>query len=58
MGELFIVSVVVSGSQRDELAAVLERVETASGKGKVKWMKSSRTITPHRPSRALFIFLS
>jgi hypothetical protein len=39
LGEFFIVSVVVSGSNRDWLTAKLEHIEKVSGKGKVKWMK-------------------
>jgi hypothetical protein len=39
LGELFIVSVVVSGETRESLIATLEQIERASGKGKVKWMK-------------------
>ncbi len=41
LGELFVVSVVVSGSNRDSLALLLERIEHTSGKGRVKW-KSAR----------------
>jgi hypothetical protein len=40
LGELFIVSVVVSGAARDALTAALQKIERASGKGKVKWMES------------------
>ena len=41
LGELFIVSVVVSGSDRDALGSILEQIEQRTGKGKVKW-KSAR----------------
>ena len=36
-GELFIVSVVVTEEERDELLSLCEEVEKTSGKGKVKW---------------------
>jgi hypothetical protein len=39
MGEFFIVSVIVTGSDRDSLIEKLEAIERASGKGKVKWTK-------------------
>ena len=39
MGDLFIVSVVVSALDRDTLTTTLEKIEISSGKGKVKWMK-------------------
>jgi len=39
LGELFIVSVVVSGADRDDLVAQLEEIERNSGKGRVKWTK-------------------
>ena len=40
MGEFFILSVVVSANDRDELVSTLEKIERSSGKGKVKWMES------------------
>lgn len=40
-GKVFIVSVVVTGIERDELLQVCEGFEEKSGKGKVKWRKSS-----------------
>jgi len=40
-GEIFIVSVVVTSEQRDKLLQLCERIEKGSGKGKVKWRKSS-----------------
>jgi hypothetical protein len=40
LGALFIVSVVVSGANKDDLAARLEAIERESGKGKVKWTKA------------------
>jgi hypothetical protein len=40
LGELFIVSVVVAGENRESLTAALEAAEQASGKGNVKWMSS------------------
>jgi hypothetical protein len=41
LGEFFIVSVIVAGSNRDQLVAMLEDIERVSGKGKVKWIASS-----------------
>jgi Xaa-Pro aminopeptidase len=38
-GGLFVVSVVISDSAREQLIAALETIETRSGKGRVKWMK-------------------
>jgi len=40
-GKVFIVSVVVTGSERDELLEVCEEFEVKSRKGRVKWRKSS-----------------
>lgn len=40
-GKIFIVSVVVMGNERDELLRTCEEFEEKSGKGKVKWRKSS-----------------
>lgn len=40
LGELFIVSVVVTASDRDALVTKLEEIEQSSGKGKAKWMKA------------------
>ena len=40
-GKLFIISVVVTGSERDELIRACEKFEDKSGKGRVKWRKSS-----------------
>ena len=40
MGEFFIVSVVVSADDRDELVSTLEKIGRSSGKGKVKWMEA------------------
>jgi hypothetical protein len=40
LGAFFIVSVVVSAENKDDLAAKLEVFEQGSGKGKVKWMKA------------------
>lgn len=37
-GKLFIVSVVITGDERDELLEKLEAVEQATGKGRVKWL--------------------
>lgn len=39
-GDIFIVSVVVSGSERDELLSLCENIEKRSGKGKFKWGKT------------------
>jgi hypothetical protein len=40
-GELFIVGVVVSEEERDDLIRILELIERDSGKGKAKWNKAS-----------------
>jgi hypothetical protein len=40
LGALFIVSVVVSDEQREQLIPILEKIEKQTGKGKVKWMYS------------------
>lgn len=37
-GALFIVSVVVSGEERENLTEILNQIEHDSGKGRVKWM--------------------
>ena len=50
MGEFFIVSVVVSADDRDELVSKLEKVERSSGKGKVKWMESRHRSSSERNS--------
>lgn len=39
-GDVFIVSVVVTGKERDELLTLCEEIEVDSGKGKFKWGKS------------------
>ncbi len=39
-GGLFIVSVIVTGEEREKLVQILERIEQQSGKGKVKWMEA------------------
>jgi hypothetical protein len=39
-GSFFLVSVVVTGKEREQLQAILERIERESGKGKVKWMNA------------------
>lgn len=39
-GELFLVSVVISGKERDELRERLKRIEKLSGKGAKKWTKA------------------
>lgn len=39
-GELFIVSVVVSAQEREELRRVCETVEQATGKNRLKWTES------------------
>jgi hypothetical protein len=39
LGAFFIVSVVISGSERDMLVSRLEQIERSSAKGKIKWMK-------------------
>lgn len=53
LGDLFVVSVVISGSNRDALVLVLERIERTSGKGKVKW-KSARHEARLAYMRAVF----
>lgn len=39
-GDIFIVSIVVTGSERDELLKLCEEIEIKSGKGKFKWGKA------------------
>jgi len=39
-GQLFLVSVVITEEERDTLIEILETIEKASGKGKVKWIKA------------------
>ena len=39
-GQLFIVAVIVTGQERDELLAVCEQLEKVSGKDKFKWGKA------------------
>lgn len=39
-GDIFIVSIVVTGSERDELLKLCEGIEIKSGKGKFKWGKA------------------
>lgn len=39
-GELFIVSVVITGTERDRAIELCEAIEQASGKGRVKWVKA------------------
>lgn len=41
-GKIFLVSVVIAGSQREELRNNLKKIERMSGKGSKKWMKSTR----------------
>lgn len=41
-GDIFIVSVVVTGKERDELLSLCEEIERRSGKGKFKWSKAER----------------
>lgn len=40
-GELFLVSVVVTEEEQETFARELERIETETGKGRVKWHKTS-----------------
>jgi hypothetical protein len=40
-GKLFIVSIVVAAQERDHLIRVCETIEQESGKGRVKWIKTS-----------------
>jgi hypothetical protein len=40
LGQFFIVSVVVTESERDSLTAELDMIERLSGKGKVKWTQT------------------
>lgn len=39
-GDVFIVSIVVTGKERDELLTLCEEIEVESGKGKFKWGKA------------------
>ncbi|MEZ4672596.1 MAG: hypothetical protein R3E39_32245 [Anaerolineae bacterium] len=39
-GAFFLVSVVVTGQEREQLQTILEQIESRSGKGKVKWMSA------------------
>lgn len=39
-GDIFIVSIVVTGKERDELLEICEEIEVKSGKGKFKWGKA------------------
>ncbi|MBI2338026.1 DUF3800 domain-containing protein [Candidatus Daviesbacteria bacterium] len=41
-GNIFIVSVVVTGKERDELLSLCEVIEEKSGKGKFKWGKAEK----------------
>jgi hypothetical protein len=41
-GRLFVVSVVITGKNRDKLSETLERIEQDSGKRKRKWTKAGR----------------
>ena len=41
-GEFFIVSVIITEEDRDDLTKILETIEQASGKGKVKWIKAKK----------------
>jgi len=41
-GELFVVGIVVTGAQREQLRHELEAIEAASRKGKVKWHLAKR----------------
>lgn len=43
-GDIFIVSVVVTGKERDELLTLCEEIEQKSGKGKFKWGKAERKL--------------
>lgn len=40
-GKLFIVSIVVTGWERDQLIQVCEMIEQETGKGRVKWIKTN-----------------
>lgn len=39
-GDIFIVSIVITGKERDELLTLCEQIEKESGKGKFKWGKA------------------
>ena len=43
-GDIFIVSIVVSGKERDELLRLCEEIEMRSGKGKFKWSKAEKKL--------------
>ena len=40
-GRLFVVSVVITGPQRDQALTLCERIEAETGKGRVKWVRTS-----------------
>jgi hypothetical protein len=40
-GEIFVVSVVIAGQEKDQLIQVCEAIERESGKGRVKWIKTT-----------------
>ena len=40
-GEIFVVSIIVTGNERDELLALCEEIEVKSGKRKDKWGKAN-----------------
>lgn len=39
-GELFIISVVITAEERDQLVQICEQMEQLTGKGRVKWIKA------------------
>jgi len=39
-GELFIVSVVIVGTERDQALELCERIERQTGKGRRKWIRA------------------
>lgn len=39
-GKLFVVSVIVTGNERDQLIELCEKIEQTSGKGRFKWNKT------------------
>ena len=41
-GDIFIVSVVVTGKEREEIRSMLERVELSTGKKKTKWVGTKK----------------
>lgn len=43
-GQIFLVSVIVGDKERDELRAIVERIEEETGKRHLKWQKTSHVV--------------